>query len=194
MFKNIRSIFIWKSGRICDVYPNIFQQKSTCIWITGDLYVLWFIGPRPVRERSQNGWLPIKEHQKPSTDQFVRQKVCDAAAYTLNQKSKSPPKNFSNISKSILPILIIQTVMDREFSYAKKWVVHVCQLMALFLWNHAFYDKRYEKKSHTFVICVRFYTNNKGITHVSIYCIIYCMSLHVFLLISVTMNEVFNNW
>ena len=39
---------------------------------------------------------------------------------TLNQKSKSPSNNFSNISKSILPILIIQTVMDREFSYAKN--------------------------------------------------------------------------
>ena len=66
--------------------------------------------------------------------------------------------------------------------------------MALFLWNHAFYDKRCEKKSRTFVICVSFYTNNKGITHVSIYCIIYCISLNVFLLISITMNEVFNNW
>ena len=42
------------------------------------------------------------------------------AYYTLNQKSKSPPNIFSNISKSILPILIIQTVMDREFSYAKN--------------------------------------------------------------------------
>ena len=29
MFKNIRSIFIWNSWIICDVYLNIFQQKST---------------------------------------------------------------------------------------------------------------------------------------------------------------------
>ena len=43
-------------------------------------------------------------------------------SYTLNQKSKSPPPPsiFSYISKSILPILIIQTVMDMEFSYAKN--------------------------------------------------------------------------
>ena len=35
--------------------------------------------------------------------------------YALNQKSKFPPPNIcSNISKSILPILIIQTVMDRD--------------------------------------------------------------------------------
>ena len=56
-----------------------------------------------------------------------------------------------------------------------------------------FMTKGMKKKSRTFVICVRFYTNDKGITHVSIYCIMYCMSLHVFLLISITMNEVFNN-
>ena len=31
-----------------------------------------------------------------------------------------PPSIFSYISKSILPILIIQTVMDMEFSYAKN--------------------------------------------------------------------------
>ena len=40
--------------------------------------------------------------------------------YTLSQKSKSPPSIFSYISKSSLLILIIQTVMDREFSYAKN--------------------------------------------------------------------------
>ena len=38
MFKSIQSIFIWNSWRFCDVYTNIFQQKSTCICITGDLY------------------------------------------------------------------------------------------------------------------------------------------------------------
>ena len=46
--------------------------------------------------------------------------------HTLNQKSKCPPPPsiFSYISKSILPILIIQTVMDIEFSYAKnEWYV-----------------------------------------------------------------------
>ena len=50
---------------------------------------------------------------------------------------------------------------------------------------------------HPFVICVSFYMNNKGITHVSeLSSIIYCMSqsLHVFLLITITMNEdLFNN-
>ena len=84
--------------------------------------------------------------------------------------------------------------MDREFSYAKnEWYISAnwwhcfCEIMH-------FMTKGVKKKSRTFVICVSFYTNNKGITHVSIYCIIYCMSLHVFLLISITMNEVFNNW
>ena len=42
--------------------------------------------------------------------------------YTLNQKSKSPPSIFSYISTSILPILIIQTVMNAQFSYAQiEW-------------------------------------------------------------------------
>ena len=49
-------------------------------------------------------------------------------------------------------------------------------------------------KSCTFVICVSFYTNNKRIMQVSeLSSTIYCMSLYVLLLISVTMNEVFNN-
>ena len=113
--------------------------------------------------------------------------------YTLNQISKSPPNILSNISKSILPILIIQTIIDREFSYAKnEWYMSAN-------WWHCFCEIMHfmtkgVKKILALVICVRFYTNNKGITHVSIYCIIYCMSLHVFLLISITMNEVFNNW
>ena len=33
MFENTQSILIW----IFDVCTNIFQQKSTCIWISGDL-------------------------------------------------------------------------------------------------------------------------------------------------------------
>ena len=50
------------------------------------------------------------------------------------------------------------------------------------------------KKSCTFVICVN-YTNNKRIMHVSeLSSTIYCMSLYVLLLISITINEVFNNW
>ena len=32
-FLNIQRIFIWNSLRICDVYTNIFKQKSTCIYI-----------------------------------------------------------------------------------------------------------------------------------------------------------------
>ena len=37
--KNIytKYIYIWKSWRIGDVYTNIFQEKSTCICISGDL-------------------------------------------------------------------------------------------------------------------------------------------------------------
>ena len=62
--------------------------------------------------------------------------------------------------------------------------------MALLLWNHAFYDKRCEKKSCTFVICIRFYTNNKRITHVSaLSSTIYCMSLYVLLF-----NKHHNEW
>ena len=66
--------------------------------------------------------------------------------------------------------------------------------MALLVWNHAFYDKGVNK-SCTFVILVSLYTNNKRITYVSEFSsIIYCMSLYVLLLISITMNEVFNIW
>ena len=43
----------------------------------------------------------------------------DVFMNTLNQTSKSPPSIFSYISKSILPILIIQTVMNAQFSYAQ---------------------------------------------------------------------------
>ena len=83
--------------------------------------------------------------------------------------------------------------MDREFLTQKMSGIclpidGIIVVKSCILWQKVW------KKSHTFVICVRFYMNNKGITRVSIYCIIYCMSLHVFLLISITMNEVFNNW
>ena len=115
-------------------------------------------------------------------------------SYTLNQKSKSPPPSiFSYISKSILPILMIQTVMDMEASYAKtEWYVSAnwwhcwCEIMH--------FMTKGVKKSCTIVIFVSFYTNNKRITHVSeLSSTIYCMSLYVLLLISITMNEVFNN-
>ena len=91
--------------------------------------------------------------------------------YTLNQKKYVPPSIFS--------------VMDIEFSYAKKEsMVCVCQLMALLVCYHVFYDKRCEKKSCTFVICVSLYTNNKRIMRVSeLSSTIHCMSLYVLLLI-----------
>ena len=101
-----------------------------------------------------------------------------------------PPSIFSNISKSILPILFIQTVMNREFSYAKMSGIclpidDIVLVKSCILWQ-----KVWKKISHFWDLCqlLAFYTNNKGITHVSIYCIIYCMSLHVFILISITMN------
>ena len=48
---------------------------------------------------------------------FIRKQL----VYIHSTKKVSPPSSiFSYISKSILPILIIQTVMDKEFSYAKN--------------------------------------------------------------------------
>ena len=76
--------------------------------------------------------------------------------YTLEPRYNKylPPLNitFLNISKSILPILIIQTVMDREFSYANimSWCMSATIELHCFCEDHAFYPtKGVIKKSRT---------------------------------------------
>ena len=77
----------------------------------------------------------------------------------------------------------------------KIWMVCVCQLVALLVWNQVFYAKRCEKKIlHFCDLCqlqheyqenhACFWTFKHHLLH---------MSLYILLLISITINEVFNN-
>ena len=65
MYKNTRSILIWNSWRICDVYTNIFQQKTTGV-AKGDTRGPWppcWSVSKKKRERGKEGGKGKRERQ-----------------------------------------------------------------------------------------------------------------------------------
>ena len=58
--KTTQSKLIWNSWRICNVYTNILQHKSTCIWISG---ILWDYPPIPISKQTK--WESIIRYPLP---------------------------------------------------------------------------------------------------------------------------------